>query len=104
MSRFPQIGKVLAMVTLAASIAACSVASNQETAGNYVDDATITAKVKAAIFEEPSLKSMQVGVETMKDEVQLSGFVDSYEGRSKAGELARNVRGVRSVKNDLIVR
>lgn len=104
MIRFPRLGKVLTTVALALSIAACSVVSSQETAGNYVDDATITAKVKAAIFNEPSLKSMQVSVETMKDEVQLSGFVDSYEGRSKAGELARTVSGVRAVRNDLIVR
>lgn len=104
MIRFPRLGKVVAMVALAASIAACSVVTNQETAGNYVDDATITAQVKTAIFQEPSLKSMQISVETMKDVVQLSGFVDTYTGRSRAGELAGNVQGVRAVKNDLIVR
>jgi hyperosmotically inducible protein len=94
----------LAVLALSLSLAACSVVSNQETAGNYVDDAAITAKVKTAIFEDPSLKSMQVGVETMKNVVQLSGFVDSQQNRFKAGDLARGVQGVRSVKNDLIVR
>ena len=89
---------------LAASLAACAAMSGRETAGEYVDDATITTKVKAAIFDEPSLKSMEVSVETFQDVVQLSGFVDSPRTKAKAGELARGVRGVRSVKNDLVVR
>jgi len=96
--------KFLTVFALAASIAACAAVSGRETAGEYVDDATITAKVKVVIFEEPSLKSLQVSVETMQNVVQLSGFVDSPQARSKAGELARGVYGVRSVKNDLIVR
>lgn len=96
--------KFLTVLALGLSLGACSVVSNQETAGNYVDDAVITTKVKTAIFEEPSLKSMQISVETMKDVVQLSGFVDSSQSRAKAGDLARGVQGVRSVRNDLIVR
>lgn len=104
MLTFPSIAKMLLAVMLVGSIAACSVVSNQETAGNYVDDATITAKVKTAIFEEPSLKSMQISVETMKDVVQLSGFVDAQQSRGRAGDIARGVTGVRSVRNDLIVR
>ncbi len=101
---FPSITKMLFATLLVAAISACSVASNQETAGNYVDDTAITAKVKTAIFEDPSLKSMQISVETMKDVVQLSGFVDSQQSRGRAGDVARSVNGVRSVKNDLIVR
>ena len=96
--------KFLTVFALAASIAACSAISGRETTGEYIDDATITAKVKAAIFDEPSLKSLLVSVESMQNVVQLSGFVDSPQARSKAGELARGVSGVRSVKNDLIVR
>lgn len=94
----------LAVCALATALAACSAISGRETAGEYVDDATITTKVKAAIFDEPSLKSMQVNVETFQDVVQLSGFVDSSSSKTKAGEIARSVRGVRSVKNDLVVR
>jgi hyperosmotically inducible periplasmic protein len=94
----------LAVLALGVSLGACSVVSNQETAGNYVDDAVITTKVKTAIFEDPSLKSMQISVETMKDVVQLSGFVDSSQSRARAGDVARGVQGVRSVRNDLIVR
>ena len=94
----------LALFVLAAAVSACAPLAGRETAGEYVDDAAITARVKTAIFQEPSLKSMQVSVETMQDVVQLSGFVDSQQARSRAGEVARAVQGVRSVRNDLIVR
>jgi hyperosmotically inducible periplasmic protein len=78
--------------------------SGRETVGEYVDDATITTKVKAAMFDDPALKVMQIGVETMQNVVQLSGFVDSPQVKARAGELARSVIGVREVKNDLVVR
>jgi hyperosmotically inducible protein len=104
MTYLSSLKKFVAMAALVASVAACSVVTNQESAGAYVDDTAITTKVKAAIFNEPSLKSMQISVETMKDEVQLSGFVDSQRSRTVAGNLASNVSGVRAVRNDLIVR
>lgn len=94
----------LMIVVLAASVAACSAISGRETPGEYVDDATITTKVKAAIFDDPSLKVLQVNVETFQNVVQLSGFVDSPQSENRAVELARNVSGVRSVKDDIIVR
>jgi hyperosmotically inducible periplasmic protein len=95
---------VLVALALITSLAACSAMSGRESAGEYVDDSTITAKVKAAMFDDPSLKVMQIGVETMQDVVQLSGFVDSAQTKARAGELARGVKGVREVKNDLVVR
>ncbi len=94
----------LMIVVLAASAAACSAISGRETPSEYVDDATITTKVKAAIFDDPSLKVLQVNVETFQNVVQLSGFVDSTQSENRAVELARNVSGVRSVKDDIIVR
>lgn len=103
-------GKLIIMKQLAVallltvSITACAAMSGRETTAEYVDDTAITTKVKAAILDEPSLKSRQVSVETMQSTVQLSGFVDSAKTKSKAGEIARGVTGVRSVKNDLIVR
>lgn len=100
----PHIRMLLAAIVLATSMAACAAISGRETAGEYVDDAAITTKVKAAIFDEPSLHSMQVNVETMQNVVQLSGFVDTQTAKSKAGELAGNVDGVLSVENDLVVR
>jgi osmotically-inducible protein OsmY len=75
-----------------------------ESAGEYVDDAVITTKVKAAVLEEPSLKSAEINVETYKGVVQLTGFVRSRADISKAAELARGVKGVKSVKNDMILK
>jgi osmotically-inducible protein OsmY len=73
-------------------------------AWEYVDGAAITAKVKAAILDDPSLKVFQIGVETYKDVVQLSGFVNSAEMRTRAAVVASRVSGVKSVTNDLLVK
>jgi len=96
--------KILAVLMLVASVAACSTISKRETAGEYVDDVTISTKVRAQIFDNPNLKKFQVHVETFQGVVQLSGFVDSYASRSTAEEIAAHVRGVKSVKNDIVVR
>jgi hyperosmotically inducible protein len=79
----------------------CASTRTQEGSGEYVDDTVITSKVKAAIFNEPSLKSAEINVETFKGVVQLSGFVSSQAAESKAIEVARTVGGVKSVKNDM---
>jgi osmotically-inducible protein OsmY len=63
-----------------------------------------TTKVKAAMFDDPSVKVMQIGVETMQNVVQLSGFVDFAQTKARARELARSVKSVREVRNDLVVR
>jgi hyperosmotically inducible periplasmic protein len=94
----------LLVLALTTSLSACAVMSGRETVGEYVDDATITTKVKAAMFDDPSVKGMQISVETMQNVVQLSGFVDSPQVKDRAGELAGSVTGVREVKNDLVVR
>jgi hyperosmotically inducible protein len=93
-----------AILVLAVSVVGCDAISGRETAGAYVDDTTITTRVIAEIVKDPGLKKFQVSVETLNHVVQLSGFVDSQESVSRAGALARGVRGVQSVKNDLIVR
>lgn len=79
-------------------------ASKKESAGEYVDDAVITGKVKAAVLAEPSLKSAEINVETYKGVVQLSGFVRSKAAIGKAVEVAKGVKGVQSVKNDMILK
>jgi hyperosmotically inducible periplasmic protein len=89
---------------LALSLAACSAVQGRETAGQYVDDTTITTKVKAALLRDEGLKGHQVNVETMEGTVQLSGFVDSAQQAARAAELARGVEGVKSVRNSIVVR
>lgn len=79
----------------------CASTSTQESTGEYVDDSVITTKVKAAIYKDTALKSAEINVETFKGIVQLSGFVDSKSDWEKAVEIARDVKGVRSVKNDM---
>jgi osmotically-inducible protein OsmY len=75
-----------------------------ESTGQYVDDSVITTKVKAQLVTDDFLKSFQISVKTYKGVVQLSGFVDSQTAVDKAGEIARSVGGVKSVKNNLIVK
>ncbi len=75
--------------------------TKHESTGEYVDDAAITTKVKAAIFNEPGLKSAEINVETFQGVVQLSGFVSTQASISRAAEVARGVHGVKSVKNDM---
>jgi osmotically-inducible protein OsmY len=79
----------------------CAGSPTQEGTGEYIDDTVITTKVKAAIFDEPSLKSAEINVETFKGTVQLTGFVSSRAAITKAGEIARGVKGVTSVRNDM---
>ena len=94
----------LVCIVLVTAFLGCASTQKREGTGEYLDDSAITTKVKAAIFNEPSLKVFQINVETFKGEVQLSGFVDSAQSVKKAGEVAHGVKGVKSVKNSLIVK
>jgi hyperosmotically inducible protein len=99
-----QLSKYLSAFFLAitlVSVVGCASTSKQEGTGEYIDDSVITTKVKAAIFNEPTLKSAEINVETFKGVVQLSGFVNSQADINKATEIARSVKGVTSVKNDM---
>ena len=87
-----------------AVIGGCAGTRTQESTGEYFDDSAITAKVKAEILGDPALKVLQVNVETFKGVVQLSGFVDSAQSASRAAVVASRVSGVKSVRNNLIVR
>jgi osmotically-inducible protein OsmY len=91
----------LAGVLLMATALGCASTAKQEGTGEYVDDTVITGKVKTAIFAEPTLKSAEINVETFKGVVQLSGFVSSAAAENTAVAVARNVAGVKSVKNDM---
>jgi osmotically-inducible protein OsmY len=92
------------LVMLMIAFAACASTSTQESTGEYVDDSVITTKVKALLAEDDFLKSFQISVETYKGTVQLSGFVGSQKAVDKSGEIARSVKGVKSVRNNLIVK
>jgi hyperosmotically inducible protein len=83
------------------SVVGCASTSQQEGTGQYIDDTVITTKVKAAIFDNPTTKASEINVETYKGVVQLSGFVISQDAANRAIELARGVKGVKSVKNDM---
>lgn len=86
---------------LLATLLGCAGTSRQESTGEYIDDSVITAKVKAAIFDDASLKSAQINVETFKGVVQLTGFVSTRANIDRAVVVARGVKGVTSVKNDM---
>ncbi|MEW6260255.1 MAG: BON domain-containing protein [Thermodesulfobacteriota bacterium] len=85
-------------------MASCASTSTQSSAGEFIDDSVITTKVKALLAADNLLKSFEVGVETYKGTVQLSGFVGSKEAVQKAEQIARSVQGVKAVRNDLIVK
>ncbi len=102
-----RLAKRFAAVILAimmVSLIGCAGTSKQEGTGEYFDDSVITTKVKAAIFNEPTLKSAEINVETFKGTVQLSGFVSSSANINKAVEVARGVKGVTSVRNNMRVK
>ena len=94
----------LVLLMVIATLGACASTRTQSSAGEYVDDSVITTKVKALLAEDDFLKSFKISVETYKGAVQLSGFVNSQKAVDKAGEIVRSVKGVKSVKNDLIVK
>ena len=99
--------KALAIALLAGATivgTGCAVIRGQETAGAYVDDVAITTAVKAKFVEDKSVDAGAIKVETLNGTVALSGFAKSNTEKAQAEYLARNTKGVRSVKNDLTVR
>jgi osmotically-inducible protein OsmY len=94
---------VAAALTLATA-SGCAVVRDQETVGAYIDDATLTTRVKSKFAESPVVSAMAISVETLKGVVQLSGFAKDAEERVMAERLARETSGVRGVKNDIAVR
>ena len=94
----------LLLLMVIAVIAAWTSIRTHESAGEYVDDSVITTKVKSLLAADDFLKSFQISVEMYQGTVQLSGFVNSQQAVDKAGQIARSVKGVKSVKNNLIVK
>jgi osmotically-inducible protein OsmY len=104
MPKLRGIARFLILLAFFSAFQGCTTSKSHESTGQYVDDSVVTSKVKAAIVNDMALKGFQINVKTYQGVVQLSGFVDSAQNANKAGELARGVKGVNDVKNDLIVK
>jgi len=96
--------QVVVCIGMLASFMGCAATQKHQSTGEYVDDSVITTKVKAAIFKEDNLKTLQITVKTTKAVVHLSGTVDSAQNVAKAVEVARRVNGVAMVENGLVVK
>ncbi len=96
--------KLLVCIGFVTMLIGCASTREHASTGEYVDDTVITTRVKAAIFSEDTLKSLQINVKTFKGIVQLSGFVDSARSAARAGEIASHVENVLKVQNSLIVK
>lgn len=95
---------VLILIPALLFFTACASTATQESTGEYIDDSVITTKVKAAIFNDPALKSAEINVETFRGVVQLSGFVSSQSDINRAAVIAGGVDGVQSVRNDMRIK
>ena len=84
-------------------VGACAPIEGQETAGEYVDDATISTEVRAVLIKDQVLKAFDIHVDTLQDVVQLSGFVSTEQQKDQAGQIAAGIKGVRGVRNNIIV-
>lgn len=104
MVKLYRIMQLLVCVGLLTAFIGCAATPQRQSTGQYVDDSVITSKVKTAIFNEESLKTLQINVKTYKAVVQLSGFVNSTQSVIRAGEVAASVEGVVKVENDLVVK
>ena len=94
--------KIRAAALLGVALAAgCSSTPTRESTGEYIDDTTLTTRVKAKFVEDPSVSAMAINVETFKGVVQLSGFANSQAEANRAVQLAQATSGVKSVKNDI---
>ncbi len=95
---------ILLLAVVATLVAACAATPTQESTGGYIDDSTITAKIKANLAQDNKVSAMNIHVKTYKGVVDLSGFVNSESEISEAGRVAGQVSGVKSVHNGLIVK
>lgn len=100
----PQKLRWVAMGLLAAALAGCAATPVRESTGEYLDDTSITTRVKTNLLIHEDLSAVEVNVETFKGRVQLSGFVKSPDQKHRAGEIARSVKGVNEVVNDILIR
>jgi osmotically-inducible protein OsmY len=100
MCKFKLITALLSIIL----IAGCAGGTTSESTGEYLDDSVLSTKVRTSILGDSTLKLLQISVETYKGTVSLSGFVDSTAAMNRAVQLARTVKGVKSVHNGLVVK
>ena len=100
--RTPLTAAVMAIALL--TTAGCAVSRGQQTTGAYIDDATITSQIKSRMLENPAGAGTSISVETLNGTVMLSGFAKNATEKSTAEAIARDVNGVKSVKNEIAVR
>ena len=100
----PTLVTLLALGGVATLSTGCAGSATRESTGEYLDDATITTKVKGAFIKDPLVKALDVKVDTFKGTVQLSGFVDTAEQKTRAEQIAAGITGVTSVKNNITLK
>lgn len=96
-----RITRAAAMVAMLTALSACAGGPTSKSAGEHVDDAVITTKVKGLFVEDKAVSALNIQVETFKGQVQLSGFANNQQEINRAVEIARQVKGVQEVKNDI---
>ena len=96
--------RFIVVLMMVAAFVACASTPKQSSTGEYIDDSVITTKVKALFVEDKAVSALNINVETFKGTVQLSGFVKYQADMNKAAEIARTINGVKSVKNDILIR
>ncbi len=104
MSKLKMIVQLFISMMLVFALLNCASTEKSSSAGEYVDDSVITTKVKSALADDEGLKTFQISVETFKGVVQLSGFVDTQADKDRAGDIARRVKGVVGVKNNVNIK
>ncbi len=96
---------ILALGTGVATLATgCAGTRTSQSTGEYIDDATITTKVKGSFVRDPVVKALDVKVDTFKGVVQLSGFVETAEQKARAEQIAAGIQGVQSVQNNITLK
>jgi hyperosmotically inducible periplasmic protein len=99
-----KIHRIALPILLAITVSSCAVMRGQQTAGEYIDDTAITAEIKSRMAADADVAATSISVETLNGTAQLSGFARSQAEKDRAAEIAREAKGVQSVRNDIIVR
>ena len=92
------------MAVLLIGLAGCAGTQSRDSTGEYIDDASITTKVKSVMVADTEVSALHISVETIKGVVHLTGSADTRHESDKAAMIARNVAGVKSVNNDIHVK